>query len=182
MPRALRESSPMPKPDLRLDPLPGYDPAVGRWLAAMEEARRRMKARVGDLPPRALDWTGDGFTNSIGTLFAHIAAIEMDWLFVEILEREIPAEVLALLPEDVRDPEGRLTPVVGLSLAEHLRRLDETRAVFLSRLKGLDEADLRRPRRLEQYDVTPEWVFHHLLQHEVEHGGQIALLRARAGA
>jgi uncharacterized damage-inducible protein DinB len=32
--------------------------------------------------------------------------------------------------------------------------------------------EFRRPRHLEQYDVTPQWVLHHLIQHEVEHQGQ----------
>jgi uncharacterized damage-inducible protein DinB len=170
----------MPKPDLRLDPLPGHDPVVGLWLAALEESRGRTKKAVDGLDPRALDWTGAGFPNSIGSLLAHVAAIEMDWLFSEILEREIPADVLALLPADVRDAGGRLVPVVGLPLAEHLRRLDATRAALLARLRPMDAADLRRPRRLERYDVTPEWVLHHLLQHEAEHRGQVARIRGAA--
>jgi len=172
----------MPNRSLELEPLPGYDPAVGVWLAALQEARTRTKARVHDLAPAALDWTGDGLVNSIGTLLAHVAAIEMDWLFTEICEQAIPADVLALLPPDVRTADGRLTPVVGLPLVEHVRRLDEARAVLLERAADLDATDLHRVRRLERCDVTPAWVFHHLLQHEAEHRAQIALLRARAGA
>jgi uncharacterized damage-inducible protein DinB len=30
------------------------------------------------------------------------------------------------------------------------------------------------------YDVTPEWVVHHLMQHEAEHRGQIGELRVAA--
>jgi uncharacterized damage-inducible protein DinB len=33
---------------------------------------------------------------------------------------------------------------------------------------------------LPPYDVTPEWVLHHLMQHEAEHRSQIGALRARA--
>jgi len=164
-----------------LEPLPGYDPAVGVWLAALQEARGRTKARVRGLAPDALDRTREGLVNGTGTLLAHIAAIEMDWLFTEICEQEIPAAVLALLPPDVRTADGRLTPVVGLPLAEHLRRLDETRAVLLACVVDMDVADLHRVRRLERQDVTPAWVFHHLLQHEAEHRAQIALLVAQAG-
>lgn len=180
MPGSPLESRAVAKPDLRLEPLPGYDPAVGLWLAALEESRARTKKRVEGLDPRALDRTGEGFPNGIGTLLAHIAAIEMDWLFADILGREIPAEVLALLPPDVRDAGGRLVEVRGLPLAEHLRRLDATRAVLLAHTRGMDAADLRRPRQLERYDATPEWVFHHLLQHEAEHRGQIARIQALA--
>jgi uncharacterized damage-inducible protein DinB len=37
-------------------------------------------------------------------------------------------------------------------------------------------------RSLAEYDVTPEWVLHHMMQHEAEHRGQIGALRAGAEA
>jgi uncharacterized damage-inducible protein DinB len=40
--------------------------------------------------------------------------------------------------------------------------------------------EFRRVRSLTHYDVTPEYVLHHLMQHEAEHRGQIGTLRARA--
>jgi uncharacterized damage-inducible protein DinB len=44
----------------------------------------------------------------------------------------------------------------------------------------MDYADFRRLRHLPKYDVSPEWVLHHLLQHEAEHRGQINLLKRKA--
>jgi uncharacterized damage-inducible protein DinB len=40
--------------------------------------------------------------------------------------------------------------------------------------------DFRRPRQLPEYDVTPEWILHHLMQHEAEHRGEMGILRTRA--
>ncbi|MGH7162462.1 MAG: DinB family protein, partial [Planctomycetota bacterium] len=114
-----------------LHPLPGYAPAVGLHLAALEEARARTKARLSGVAPEAVDWTGPGDRNSIGTLLYHVAAIEMDWLFAEILRRDFPPEVVALFPFDVRDATGRLTPVPGVPLEEHVRRLDAARGILL---------------------------------------------------
>ena len=37
--------------------------------------------------------------------------------------------------------------------------------------------DYRRLRSLPDYDVTPEWVLHHLAQHEALHRGQIFTLK-----
>jgi uncharacterized damage-inducible protein DinB len=42
----------------------------------------------------------------------------------------------------------------------------------------LDE--FRRIRSLAEYGVTPEWVLHHLMQHEAEHRSQIGALRIAA--
>jgi uncharacterized damage-inducible protein DinB len=37
--------------------------------------------------------------------------------------------------------------------------------------------EFRRVRVLPDYDVTPDYVLHHLMQHEAEHRGEIAMLR-----
>ena len=40
----------------------------------------------------------------------------------------------------------------------------------------MDLTDFRRARALALYDVTPEWVLHHLCQHEAEHRSQLGRL------
>jgi uncharacterized damage-inducible protein DinB len=167
---------------LIVEPLSAADPAIGRALWCIEEARLRTRERLTGLDPQALDWLPADGVNSIGTLLYHIAAIEADWLYVEALERPIPPEVAALFPYEVREEDGRLTPVTGRSLAEHDALLDEVRALLLGAYLGMALAEYRRPRQLERYDVTPEWVLHHLMQHEAEHRGELSDLRRRAEA
>jgi hypothetical protein len=41
----------------------------------------------------------------------HVALIETDWLFAEILEQPVPDEFAAWLPVDDRDGAGMLTVV-----------------------------------------------------------------------
>jgi uncharacterized damage-inducible protein DinB len=59
-------------------------------------------------------------------------------------------------------------------------RLDAMRGVLLSSLQGTTVAEFRRLREIRGHEMTPEWVLHHLMQHEAEHRGQIAELRAAA--
>ena len=133
------------------------------------------------MTPTVLDWTPPAGGNSIGTLLYHVALIEADWLLAEVLElADFPPDVLALFPLDVRDEGGGLTPCFGLDLAAHLARLEATRARLLATFRPMDVAEFRRIRQLPAYDVTPEWVLHHLLQHEAEHRGEIGLIRALA--
>lgn len=169
-----------PKERLVIEALAGYEPEIGRWLWALEDARRRTKHTLKDLSPAAVDWTTPEDGNTIGTLLYHLAAIEMDWLCADVLEGKCAPEVWELFPHDVRDGEGELTPVRGLRLDEHLRRLEAVRQILLDAFRGMTTAEFRRPRHLPDYDVTPEWVLHHLMQHEAEHRGEIAVLRARA--
>jgi uncharacterized damage-inducible protein DinB len=55
--------------------------------------------------------------------------------------------------------------------------LDRVRATLLAALRSITVEDFRRLRHLDAYDVSPEWVLHHLMQHEAEHRGQIGELR-----
>lgn len=166
---------------LLITPPSDYDPTVARWLWALNDNRRRTLEVIAGLSESALNWRPDEEANSIGTLLYHIVAIELDWLYVEILERSDYGDaVAALLPYDVRDPAGHLTPVYGESLSAHLARLTASRDLLLTELRTLTAADFYRARRFEAYDVTPEWVLYHLLEHEAGHRGEIGELRRQA--
>jgi uncharacterized damage-inducible protein DinB len=161
-----------------VEALPGYEPEVGRHLWMLEETRGRTKECLEGVNPDVLDWTPQPSANSIAALLYHIAAIEADWLFVEVLEEQtFPPEVVALFPEEVRDEAGRLVTARGTSLAESLDRLDVVRGHVVAAFREMTLAEFRRGRDFPDYSVTPEWVLYHLIQHEAEHQGQIGLLR-----
>jgi uncharacterized damage-inducible protein DinB len=168
---------------LQVDPLEGYPTDIGRWLWALEDARRITRRAVDGLDVATLDWRGpDGSENSIGSLLYHVAGVEMGWLFFDVQARQaLPPEVQADLPFEAWT-DGAITHVGGLALEEHLGRLDRTRRVFLEQLGRMDDADFRRVRspETEDYDVTPEWVVYHLVEHEVGHAYQMRSLRRRA--
>ncbi|MCE7983236.1 MAG: DinB family protein [Caldilinea sp. CFX5] len=166
---------------LLITPLADYDPLVGRWLWLLTDSRQRTLEALAGMAESALDWRPDEGANTIGTLLYHIVAIELDWLYVELLEQpDYSAAVAGLLPYDVRDAAGRLTPVYGESLTSHLARLAASRQLLLDELRSLTAAELYHVRRFEPYDVTPEWVLYHLLEHETGHRGEIGELRRQA--
>ena len=157
------------------------EPEIGRWLWALQDTRQRTIRELGNLSPAMIDWLPQSNESSIGTVLYHIADIEADWLYVEVLEQPIPAEVAALFPFDTRDEQGHLTQVAGLSLEQHLKRLETVRGLLLDVYERMDLPEFRRVRSLANYDVTPEWVLYHLMQHEAEHRSQI-IGTLRAGA
>ncbi len=168
---------------LAVKPLEGYPPEIGVWLWAMAEARKKTKAYVGGIDQNIVDWAGpEGNENSIGTLLYHIAAVELGWLHFDVLEQperfpeaDFPFEMFS---------ESRITPVMGVSLDDHLARLDRSRAIFLERIKEISLADwskLRSPEG-EDYDVSPAWMVFHLVEHEAGHAAQIGVMKKRARA
>ena len=155
-------------------------PEIGRWLWALQDSRKRTMEELENVSPDTIDWQPPNGENSIGTILYHIADIEADWLYAEVLEQTFPPEVAALFPGETRDDQGRLTQVKGFSLEQHLSRLDIVRGLLLDTYQQMNLFEFRRVRSLPYYDVTPEWVLHHLMQHEAEHRSQIGALRVRA--
>jgi uncharacterized damage-inducible protein DinB len=162
---------------LSLEPIADV-PEVGRWLSAMQDARRDTLKELEGVPDEALDWAPDERTNTLGTLLYHIALVEDDWLFVDIFEDHDHRENRRdLLPFPSRVEGERLFPVTGMTLREHLERLAAVRASLLERLRPMGAADFHRLRGHPDYDVSPAWVLHHLLQHEAEHRAHAAWVR-----
>jgi uncharacterized damage-inducible protein DinB len=162
---------------LTLKPMAG-DPEVGRWLSAMEVTRDDTLRELSEVPDRALDWKPDGSENTIGTLLYHIALVEADWLLEDILGPEAaPPWPTDLLPFDARDEERRLTQIKGTTKEQHVERLQKVRSLLLEFLRSMRAEEFHRIRTREKFDVSADWVLHHLIQHESEHRAQIASLR-----
>jgi uncharacterized damage-inducible protein DinB len=161
-------------------PVPDCEPGIGRTLWMLEDARQRTRRTLENLHPAAVDWIGGFNGHNIGTLLYHIAAIEIDWLHTEVTEGGLPASVWEQFPYEVRDARNHLTIVTGVGLDEHWRRLDFVRGLLLDVYKPMTLADYRRPRQFEAYAVTPEWVLHHLMQHEAGHRDELGALRGGA--
>lgn len=169
----LKQTARTEKERLCIVPLAAECADIGRALWRLEAARARLLATLDGVDAAILDWQPDPGANTIGTLLYHIAAIEADWLFVEVLEAPFDSQTETLLRRPVRDANGRLTHVPGVPLNEHISRLHTVRQTLLDAFAAMSLADFRRARLLEPYDVTPEWVLFHLTQHETEHRGQI---------
>ena len=155
-------------------------PEISPWLWALEDARRRTRREVEGVHPMVLDWTAIDGGHSIGTLLYHIAAIELDWLHTEVLQQEWSPGIEPWFPHPVREENGSLTPVRGETIDSHWQRLNNVRGLVYNAYCSMTLQDFRRPRQLPEYDVTPEWILHHLMQHEAEHRGEIGMLRIRA--
>lgn len=147
-------------------------------LAAMfDDCRARTLRDLDAIDADQVDAVASGHVNTIGSILYHIAAIELDWMYVEILAEDFPEGAFGesgWFPHDVREEDGRLSPVVGDSLERHLERLAWVRSLSHGALARITDDDLHAHRQTGGGDtVTPEWVLNHLMQHEAEHRGQL---------
>lgn len=166
-----------PKPTLTLTAIEGDDPEIGRWLRALKDTRGRTRRQLHDLPPDVLDQAPPSGGSSIAAILYHLAIIEADWLFDDMLgtqETDWPHE---LFPKDVREDGEHLSDFGGETLDDHLARLDKVRAMLVDAVGAMTIEDLHAPRERKDYHVTPAWILHHLMQHEAEHRSQIGSVR-----
>lgn len=147
---------------------------LGLLLAQLEESRARTLRLLERVPDEWLDREEAAFPNNISTQLLHLAAIEADWLYVDLLARPIPAEVQALFPfEDVRTTEGRLSAAPGLARERLVGLLAACRQRLVEESERLTEEDLDRVVEGLEGAATPAWILTHLAQHEAEHRGMI---------
>jgi uncharacterized damage-inducible protein DinB len=162
---------------LTLGPIAGAG-EVDRWLAAMQDGRRDTLREVDGVTDDIIDLHPPGAENSIGTTLYHVALIEADWLVDDILGTHLgDSELAPLFPVAHRDDRGILSHIAGEPLSAHLARLAEVRAFLLEQLRPMPAEDFHAPRARPDYDVSPAWVVHHLLQHEAEHRSEIGWLK-----
>lgn len=163
-----------------VDPTPGYDPLIGRFVTMLTDARRRLYRDLADLRPEELHPTPSWGNNSVGTLLYHLAAIELDWTFADLMtysDEGFPEGTGEWFPVDVRERDGRLTPVVE-PLERALDRLEWVRGHLFGVLGRMTDADLDRTFVNDGDENGGAWILHHLMQHEAEHRGQIGEIRA----
>lgn len=159
--------------DLAVHPLEGYGPVLGAALWALGDTRARTHAAAAKVTNAMVDLFPPGLPNTIGSLMYHIAAIEADWLYADILGAGYPGWMGDVFPHDVREEDGRLTPVLGETVESHLERMDRVRQRFLADIRAVDDEEFLRVRKTVSGMVSPQWVIHHLCQHEGEHRGQM---------
>ena len=162
-----------------LIPLSGYPDEVGIWLSALQDARKRTLRVLERIEPAWLDFVAPEDGESISTILYHLAAIEASWLYEDVLQVPLPGEIELLFPYDVRDENGKLT-FVSESMGEHLKRLEKVRDCLLHEFLNMTSDHFREIQSLPEYDVSPMYVLHHLLQHEAEHRSQIDAIAMKA--
>lgn len=160
-----------------LEPGGDGDREIGRWLMALRDTRRRTLEALDGLHDTHIDSSPIDGASSIGTLLYHLALIEADWLYDDILGTQETDWPVELFPVEHRDSAGVLTAFAGEALAQHVTRLEKVRTLLTNAIGKMSIDELHTPRARARYDVSPAWALHHLMQHEAEHRSQIGRAR-----
>jgi uncharacterized damage-inducible protein DinB len=162
---------------LRIEPIAGYAPTIGRLVCMLSYARSTTLAAVDGLALPDLDHLHDAGSNSIGALLAHMAAVERSYQVLTFEGRLLSPEEQGRWSTALKlDAAGRRA-LRGNPLAQYLDELAARRDT-LEALAGRDDDWLERA-----VDPAPainaHWAWFHVAEDEINHRGQIRWLRAR---
>jgi len=167
----------LPSP-LRIEPMAGYSPTIGRLVCMLTYARSTTLAAVEVLTIADLDHLHDAQSNSIGSLLAHIAVVERSYQVLTFEERmPSPQENERWSTGLQLGPNGRRL-LRGHTLEHYLEELALARRVTLEGLAARDDAWLERSVS-QAPKINAHWAWFHQAEDEINHRGQMRWLRAR---
>ena len=163
---------------LRIEPITGYSPSIGRLVGMLTYARSTTLAAVEGLTSPELDHLHDAKSNSIGALLAHIAAVERSYQVLTFEERLLSPQENELWSNALKLGENGRRQLRGYPLEHYLDELTAARRATLEALATRDDVWLERsvtsaPR------INAHWAWFHVAEDEINHRGQIRWLRSR---
>lgn len=157
---------------------PGLAPALAVPFGLMEDAFRRLTHLVKEMGPEELAYTAPGDRNSTATLLAHLAVVDLGYLYC-IKGSPIPPKLEAEYgPYETE--EGLLPEVTGRSAAELLERYGRVIDMVREYLKTKTDAEAEREVQIAWWpqSASVRYVLWHMAGHCMLHQGQIARLRS----
>jgi uncharacterized damage-inducible protein DinB len=155
----------------------GSEPQVAMASASLEAGQRRIFDLIAPLTPEQLEQVPAGLANSIATLVVHVAATELRMASrLRGPGAEIPAAQRAAYRLDL--PQNPL-PAISGETADTLRnKAVQARALLREAFAGLRAADLGRELAAgPDRTITPRWMLVMLPLHQVQHYGQMQMVR-----
>ena len=167
----------LPSP-LRIEPIAGYTPTIGRLVGMLSYARSTTLLAVEGLTLAELDHLQDAESNSIGALLAHMAVVERSYQVLTFEGRRLSPEEEERWSTALKlGAEGRHA-LRGKPLAHYLDELATVRQGTLEALGERDDDWLERP-VAQAAAINAHWAWFHVAEDEINHRGQIRWLRAR---
>jgi uncharacterized damage-inducible protein DinB len=167
-----------------LIPAAGVSPAIGFYLAGMEEVREQLRKTISGMTTEQIGRRAVPGAHSIGALVLHIGEAEWFWMQCNVSGHKLSDEDRGAPYWDVlKNPDGFATK--GFSAEFCLQEIDKIRKQTRDTLKFLNDDDLERlfsfERRGQIHEQSLRWTLHHLIVHEAQHKGQILMLKRLLG-
>lgn len=160
--------------------IPGYTPHISRFISMMNYARHTTLEAVKGLTAQELDYLMDENSNSIGSLLLHFAAVETAYQIATFKGRDLTDEEIASLEPALSLGDRAREEIRGHELDYYLDKLNEVRNQTYQLFQTVNDEWLHTEEEF-WYGKQGNYYFmwFHVIEDEINHRGQIRLIRKR---
>lgn len=159
----------------------GYTPQMGALVSMMDDLKGRVTRQVKDLDQDGTDFLLDDQANRLGALILHLAATELYYQEATFYDSKLDEKKDEEWLTALRLGNKAREELVGKPISYYLDKWDEVRAKTKEVLKTKDDEWLLKSREAwqEGIDYNYYWAWYHVMEHQANHMGQIALVKKR---
>lgn len=158
----------------------GYSPQMGALVGMLDDLKGRVTRQVKDLNQEETDFLLDDKANRMGAIILHLAATELYYqraTFYDstLAEEEVEWWTALRLGDQARED------LQGKPISYYLDKWEQVRAETKKVLKTKDDQWLLQLRDVgpPNSDYNYYWAWYHVMEHQANHMGQIALIKKR---
>ncbi|MFD2699602.1 DinB family protein [Paenibacillus shunpengii] len=160
--------------------IPGYTPQISQLISMMNYARYTTLEEVKGLSKDQLDYLLDTESNSIGALLLHFAAVEYAYQVLTFEKRFFNDDELSIWGPALELGSAGQEQIRGHELTFYLNKLEEVRNRTLEYFKSVNDDWLHHEEQF-WYDKQANYYFmwFHVIEDEINHRGQIRMIKKR---
>lgn len=161
----------------KIEPRAGYSPQIGAMVEMLEDLKSRITRRVQSYDQAQTDYLIDDNANSVGAMILHLAAVEAIYQKLSFENRQFNEEEGQKWNTALNLGEKAREELKGKPIQYYLDLWTEVREKTLSALKTKDDEWFARKMNR---NMNHHWAWFHVMEHQANHMGQIAMVASRA--
>lgn len=160
--------------------MPGYTPEISRLLSMMNYARHTTVQAVKNLTIDQLDYLLDAESNTIGGLLLHFAAVEYAYQVRTFERRSLTEEELSEWGAALDLGDNGREKIKGNDLNYYLDRMNSVRQRTYELFRTVNDDWLHHEEPFWQNKPANYYfMWFHVFEDEINHRGQIRMIRKR---
>ncbi|WP_298903662.1 DUF664 domain-containing protein [uncultured Psychroserpens sp.] len=153
----------------------GYSNDVGQMVSMLDNLKARVERNVRGLDQKGTDFLLDDQANSPGAIIYHLAATEAYYQVYTFEGRGFNAEERKQWNTALNLGDTARQEFKGKPISYYLEIYDKVRAKTKALLKTKDDKWFKK----KNGTMTNHWAWFHVMEHQANHMGQLALIVKR---
>ncbi|WP_411768661.1 DUF664 domain-containing protein [Winogradskyella sp. A3E31] len=158
-----------------IEPPKGYSQDIGNMISMLDNLKGRVERNVSNLDVEGTDFLLDENANSPGAIIYHLAATEAYYQVYTFEGRQFNKEEEKMWGTALSLGEKARSEYKGKPIDYYLDIFDKVRAKTKALLKEKDDEWFAE----SNGTMSNHWAWFHVMEHQANHMGQLALIRKR---